>query len=70
MLRGQLGYGRSGHLHNAGLVDLPADMPLVIEIVDAAAALRAFLPTLAAMKAMGLVTLEDIEVLHGAAEEG
>jgi PII-like signaling protein len=65
VLRGPLGYGRSGRVHNAGLVDLPADMPLVIEIVDTEAKLRAFVPTLGAMKAMGLVTLEKVEVVHG-----
>lgn len=64
VLRGVMGYGRSARLHNAHIIDLAADLPLVIEIVDDEAALRGFLRTLAEMKDIGLVTLERVEVLH------
>lgn len=64
VLRGPMGYGAARHLRNANIIDLSADLPLVIEIVDAEADLRAFLPVLEAMKALGLVTLEKVEVLH------
>ena len=64
VLRGPMGYGRSGHLRNAGIIDLAADLPLVIEIVDSEAKLRAFLPTLTAMSAIGLVILEKVEVVR------
>jgi PII-like signaling protein len=64
VLRGPMGYGRSAHLRNAMIIDLSADLPLMIEMVDAETALRAFLPTLTAMKAIGLITLEAVEVVH------
>ena len=69
VLRGPMGYGRGKHLHNANIIDLSADLPLVIEIVDTEAALRGFLPTLKAMKDVGLITLEKVEVVHAPADE-
>jgi PII-like signaling protein len=67
VLRGPMGYGAAAHLRNANIIDLAADLPLVIEIIDTEAALRAFLPTLTAMQAIGLITLEEVEVLHAPA---
>jgi PII-like signaling protein len=60
-------YGAAAHLRNANIIDLAADLPLVIEIIDTEADLRAFLPTLTAMQAIGLITLEKVEVLHAPA---
>lgn len=48
----------------ASILDLSGNLPLVIEIVDEEARLRAFPPTLEGMRDIGLVTLEAIEVLH------
>jgi PII-like signaling protein len=70
VLRGPMGYGRSAHLRNAMIIDLSADLPLVIEMVDSDARLRAFLPTLTAMKSIGLITLEAVEVVHAPSDEG
>ena len=39
-------------------------LPLVIEIVDTEAKIKAFLPTLDAMMTGGLVTLEKVQVLQ------
>ena len=64
VLRGPMGFGESAQLHNANILDRSANLPLVIEIVDAEDKLRAFAETLAGMKDIGLVTLEKIEVLH------
>ena len=69
VLRGPMGYGRSKHLHNANIIDLSADLPLVIEIVDTESALRGFLPTLKAMKDVGLITLEKVEVVHAPTDD-
>ncbi|HEY1751572.1 MAG TPA: DUF190 domain-containing protein [Caulobacteraceae bacterium] len=66
VLRGPMGYGHSHRLHNANILDLSANLPLVVEIVDAEDALRAFAASLAALSDIGLVTLEKVEVLHGA----
>jgi uncharacterized protein len=64
VLRGPMGFGRSHRLHNASILDLSGNLPLVIEIVDAEDRLRAFAIGIAAMPAIGLVTLEKVEVLH------
>jgi PII-like signaling protein len=64
VLRGPMGFGASARIHNANILDLSANLPLVIEIVDAEDRLRAFAATLSGMKDIGLVTLERVEVLH------
>jgi len=64
VLRGPMGYGVSTLLHTAAILDLSANLPLVIEIIDAEDKLRAFAEGLAALKDVGLVTLEKVEVLH------
>ena len=63
VLRGPLGYGRSHRLHNASILDLSGNLPLVIEIVDTEDKLRAFAAGVCAMPQIGLVTLEKVEVL-------
>jgi PII-like signaling protein len=64
VLRGPMGYGESQHIHNANILDLSANLPLVIEIVDAEDKLRAFVQTLDQIKDIGLITLEKVDVLH------
>jgi PII-like signaling protein len=64
VLRGPMGFGESNRLHNANILDLSANLPIVIEIVDAEDKLRAFVAGLGGMKDVGLVTLEKVEVLH------
>jgi len=64
VLRGVVGFGESGHVQRASILDLSGNLPLVIEIVDSEEKLRAFLPTLEGMTDIGLVTLERLEVLH------
>jgi PII-like signaling protein len=64
VLRGPLGYGGSGRLHNANILQLSDDLPVVVEIVDAEEKLRAFCRSLEGLKEIGLVTLEKAEILH------
>jgi hypothetical protein len=64
VLRGPMGFGESAHIHNANILDLSANLPLVIEIVDTEEKLRAFAATLVGMADIGLITIERIEVLH------
>ncbi|HVN00859.1 MAG TPA: DUF190 domain-containing protein [Caulobacteraceae bacterium] len=64
VLRGPMGFGESQRIHNANILDLSANLPLVIEIVDAEDKLRAFAGQLEGLKDIGLVTLEKVEVLH------
>jgi PII-like signaling protein len=64
VLRGPMGYGESHRIHNANILDLSANLPLVIEIVDAEDKLRAFVASLETMRDIGLVTIEKVDVLH------
>jgi len=64
VLRGPMGYGLHATIHTAKILDLSAKLPLVIEIVDTDEKIRSFLTELDSMKALGLVTLEKVEVIH------
>ncbi len=61
VLRGPLGYGHSAHLHRASFLDIAENLPLVVEIVDRADKIDAFLPVIDAMISTGLVTLESVQ---------
>ena len=64
VLRGAVGFGESGHVQRASILDLSGNLPLVVEIVDSEDKLRGFLQALDGMTDIGLVTLEEVEVLH------
>lgn len=64
VLRGPLGFGRSSHLHTSKILRLSQDLPVVVEIVDAEAKIRAFLETIEPIMGSGLVTLERVQVLR------
>ena len=68
--KGFMGFGAHSRMHTAKILRLSEDLPIVIEIVDAAEKIRAFLPTLDRMVAEGLVTLERAEVLLYRAPRG
>jgi uncharacterized protein len=64
VIRGFLGFGRSSHLHGEKILRLSMDLPMVIEIVDVAEKVNAFLPYLEPMMSGGLVTLERARVIR------
>jgi PII-like signaling protein len=63
VVRGIEGFGQSSRIHTAKILRLSADLPILIEIVDAAEKIDAFLPLLEPLVGGGLVTLERAEVL-------
>ena len=63
VVQGIMGYGAHSRIHTARLVDISPDLPMVVELIDDEAKLRAFLPTVHEMVREGLVTLERVEVL-------
>src|SRR5271168_2760365 len=63
VLRGPMGFGASSRLHTAKILRLSMDLPIVIEIVDTAEKISAFLPLLDEMVTEGLVTLEEVQIL-------
>jgi PII-like signaling protein len=66
VLRGPLGFGRSSELHTSRILDLSADLPVVVEIVDSVERIDAFLPELARLAPDQLVTLELVRIVQGA----
>jgi PII-like signaling protein len=66
VFKGVEGYGSHSVVHAARIVDLSSDLPVVVELVDEAGKIEAFLPALTAMVDAGLVTLERIEVVFQA----
>jgi len=64
VLRGPMSFGKSSHLHTAKILRLSMDLPIVIEIVDTAQKINAFLPVLDEMMGGGLVTLEKMKVIR------
>lgn len=61
--KGFVGFGAHSRLHTASILRLSTDLPIVIEIVDAADKIEAFLPHLDEMVKEGLVTVERVEVI-------
>ncbi len=59
VLRGAMSYGHNG-LKMSSVLGLSRDLPIVIVIVDSAAHIEAFLPTVDAMLENGLVTTEPV----------
>ncbi|HVJ42095.1 MAG TPA: DUF190 domain-containing protein [Dongiaceae bacterium] len=64
VLRGPMGFGHSSRLHTAKILRLSEDLPIVIEIVDSEAKLRAFWTAIEPIMGASLVTLERVEVLR------
>ncbi len=62
VLKGIEGFGGRRTLHSARGADTASDLPLVIEVVDDAPKVLAFLPRLEAMIPSGLLTLENVAV--------
>lgn len=63
-VRGIEGFGRRSIVHTARLVSLSNDLPVVITIIDEAAKIRAFLPKVTSIVKGGIVTVEDVAVVH------
>src|SRR5215467_12883456 len=64
VLRGVMGFGRNSILHTTKILRLSEDLPMVVEIVDSLEKVEAFLPILDTMVPEGLVTLEQVRVIH------
>ncbi len=68
VIHGTAGFGASSIIHTAHLVDLSADLPVLIEVVDDQEHIDRLLPILDEMLTGGaLVTMEKVRVLKYAA---
>jgi len=74
VLKGVLGYGATARIRTTKILDLSADLSMVVEIVDEEARVDNFRETLSDLfeqaNCGGLVTLENIRVIHYVPEKG
>ncbi len=63
VLRGPMGFGASSHMHTAKILQLSADLPIVIEIVDEEEKIHAFWAEVSPMMNGGLATVDSVRVL-------
>jgi hypothetical protein len=63
VIKGVMGFGAHSRIHTAKLLELSQDLPMVVEIVDAADKIEAFMPDLEKMVGDGLITIERADVL-------
>ena len=69
-LRGIEGFGTKNRVHTVKVLRLSEDVPIVIEIMDQADKVTAFLPKLDALVAEGMVTLEKVRTINYRRENG
>jgi uncharacterized protein len=60
VLRGTEGFGAHSVVHKTALLEMSADLPVVIEIVDEEEKIKLLLPHLDAMVREGMVTMEHV----------
>lgn len=61
--RGIMGFGAHSAIHEAHLLRLSSDLPVVIEIVDSPEKIEAFLPCLDEMVREGMITTSEVEII-------
>ena len=70
VIHGVAGFGASSVIHTAGVIELSADLPVLVEVIDDQAHVDKLLPILDEMVTGGaLVTVEPVRVLKYAAGE-
>ena len=63
MLHGIEGYGADKQIHTARILDLSADLPVVVVAIDRSEKIEAVLPRLDEMIEKGLVTTEEVRIV-------
>jgi PII-like signaling protein len=63
VIRGIEGFGADSRLHTSRILRLSEDLPVVIEIVDAAERIDRIVPILDDMVGEGLLTLERVQIV-------
>ena len=64
VLRGIAGFGMHGVYHTQKLLDLSANLPLIIEVLDTQEKLYAVMPQINGMMKGGMITLEKATVIR------
>lgn len=64
--RGVEGYGLDKLIKKAGILDLSADLPMIIEAVDTEEKINAVAPVISQMVSRGMMYIVDVDVIkHG-----
>jgi uncharacterized protein len=63
VLHGIEGYGAHKQIHTARILDLSADLPVVVTAVDLPERIEAVIPKLDEMIEEGLVTTEEVQIV-------
>lgn len=63
VMRAFEGFGPTSRIRTSNLLDLSADLPVVIEIVDSAEYVERFLPVLESMVGAGMITIDPVTVV-------
>ena len=64
VLKGVAGFGANSVVHTATILQLSADLPLVIEVVDSQEHIDRVIPQIDTMMGGGLVTMEKVRVVR------
>jgi PII-like signaling protein len=64
VLRGVSGFGAHSVYHSQKLLDLSADLPMIIEAVESEEKINAVMPQIDAMMSGGMVTMEKVRVIR------
>jgi PII-like signaling protein len=64
VLRGISGFGAHSVYHTQMLLDLSADLPLIVEVVDSQEKIDAIMPKVDEMMGGGMITLEKATVIR------
>ncbi len=64
VVRGIEGFGPSKRIHTANMLDLSADLPILIEIIDSEEYLTPFIAVLDGMMTSGLITVDPVNIVH------
>lgn len=64
VLRGVCGFGANRVYHTQKLLDLSADLPFVVEVIDTEEKINAIMSRIDAMMGGGMITLEKVTVIR------
>ena len=62
VFKGSMGYGRHKLVHTSGIVDLSANLPVAVEIVDAPAVIERFVPEILELVGKNMITVEAVQI--------
>jgi PII-like signaling protein len=64
VFRSPMGFGANSRIHTSKILNLSTDLPVVVELIDETEKIAAFVEKLQGMIQGGMITLEDVKVLH------